>query len=61
MESVDISVILNTSKETEIDENKVIHRDKTLRLGEIIRMRYLLIDKINDYAEKEKCLFTTPT
>ena len=66
MESLlNISEILETtriSKEIEfLESNKLIHRDKTLMLDEFIRMRYLLIDKINDYSEKEKSLFTTPT
>ena len=42
-------------------ENNVLHRNKKLKLDEVIRMRYLLIDKINDFADKDKSLFSTPT
>ena len=30
-------------------------------LDEVIRMRCLLIDKINDYADRDETLFGTPT
>lgn len=61
LDSVNISDYVEVAKEIKESDNIVMHRSITLNLDGIIRMRFLLIDKINDFAEKDKCLFGTPT
>jgi len=53
-------IIADIVKELDVD-NKIFYRNKTLLLDEVIKMRYLLADKINDYADKEESLFSTST